>query len=216
MYYLKTKASSILTFIAQTSSYFKRGLVGPAPDFFKRRYLTRNKNLGNAAWIETGTFTGKTTEYLLKHCDYVVTIEPSVYLYKKVHSRLKSSKVLILNGTSEDKLQEAIDNIASKHYDSINFWLDGHFSSGVTFKGKQVCPLLSELTMIEKNIQSKKIIDTEINIYIDDLRLICGATHKYKRESEGYPDLSEVLHHPLVARSRLAINIDILHLNLST
>lgn len=216
MYFLKASIASVYTFIVQTSAYLRRNLEGPAPDFFKRRYLISKSKLKNAAWIETGTFTGKTTEYFIKHSDYVVSIEPSNYLYNKVLSRLRSPKVVLLNGTSEDKLQEAIDNVASKQFSTINFWLDGHFSSGVTYKGEQACPLLSELDIIKKNIQSKKIIDTKINIYIDDLRLICNASDSRISETEGYPSLTEVLNHSLVMSSKIAINIDILHVQITT
>ena len=165
---------------------------------------------------KTGTFLGKTTEHLIKHSDYVVSIEPSVDLYNKVLSRLKSRKVLLLNGTSEDKLQEAIDNVTLKKFRIINFWLDGHFSSGITFQGEQSCPLVSELDLIEKNIESKKIIQTELNIYIDDLRLICNASNLGNNETEGYPDLKTIFNHPLVLRSKISIDIDIIHLQILT
>ena len=215
MYLFKAKISSLYSFVCQTSAYLKRGLTGPAPDFFKRRYLINKRFSNNVAWIETGTFTGKTTAYLSKYSDYAVTIEPEINLYNKAKSRIKSRKILFLNGTSESKLQEAIDKVISKRFKTINFWLDGHFSSGTTYKGEQVCPLLTELNIIQKNIESKNLIDVESNIYIDDLRLFCDASEPKIREAEGYPDLKEVLTHPIVKHSKITINIDILLVQIS-
>ena len=48
----------------------------------------------------------------------------------------------------------------------INFWLDGHYSSGLTFKGDQECPIKDELDQIGNNLKRfKKVI-----ILIDDIR----------------------------------------------
>ena len=35
----------------------------------------------------------------------------------------------------------------------INFWLDGHYSSGLTFKGDQECPIKDELDQIGNNLK---------------------------------------------------------------
>ena len=58
---------------------------------------------------------------------------------------------------------------------SINFWLDGHYSAGATFKGLKDCPVEEELMAIESNIANFN----DLSILIDDVRcfLPSNVTH---------------------------------------
>lgn len=57
------------------------------------------------------------------------------------------------------------------------FWLDGHYSGGVTAKGDKFCPIYEEL---------EAILDSNFNhiIIIDDLRSFVGQ--------DDYPTISEL------------------------
>lgn len=72
--------------------------------------------------------------------------------------------------------------ILSKVMAQINepaiFWLDGHYSAGITAKGRKECPILEELETI---FASQKLNHT---ILIDDARLFNGIND--------YPNIEEL------------------------
>ena len=57
----------------------------------------------------------------------------------------------------------------------INFWLDGHYSAGKTFKGEKDCPIEDELNAIEENLENF----AKISILIDDIRLFLPKSSNY-------------------------------------
>ena len=46
-----------------------------------------------------------------------------------------------MQGTSEVQLPKILDRLDG----AVSFWLDGHFSAGVTFQGDQDTPIREEL-----------------------------------------------------------------------
>jgi hypothetical protein len=64
----------------------------------------------------------------------------------------------------------------------INFWLDGHYSEGLTFKGDSDTPIKFELEVIS----SFKQAFSNITIFIDDVRCFEKTDHKYR----DYPTLN--------------------------
>jgi hypothetical protein len=141
------------------------------------------KHSYGGAFIETGTHRGHTSLFLSLFSKLIVTIEPSPHFLRKAKRLFgSSSKIILLNGTSESQLEKSIRIVLDNNLKNVNFWLDGHFSAGKTFLGSEVSPALSELDTIAKfafNFDS-------IAVFIDDLRLF--------RESEksGYPDESQL------------------------
>ena len=67
----------------------------------------------------------------------------------------------LYEGTSE-----SADSICSNLKGDICFWLDGHYSEGITFKGIVDTPILFELETIKKYIGNF----SNIVIVIDDIR----------------------------------------------
>jgi hypothetical protein len=136
----------------------------PAPQLIKVNVLARN-GIKNGNWIETGTYLGDTTKFLAKKYpkSLIYSLEPDKKLFQFTKLRLKRFKnVLLVNASSEEHL----DKIVSKLNNSTNFWLDGHFSGDVTFKGDQISPILIELGIIEKYIKQM----SSICVFIDDVR----------------------------------------------
>src|SRR6185437_3904476 len=114
----------------------------------KQKVLLRN-GLRDATWIETGTFMGDTTNVLSRVARMVYSIEPEPTLFSRAQERFRTiSNVKVINGLSEDVLPKLLPTITG----DICFWLDGHYSAGITFKGPQDTPIIDELTAIGQNI----------------------------------------------------------------
>ncbi len=149
------------------------GYAPPAPFNVKVQTLFRNA-LPNSDWIETGTYLAETTVALAKQFskNQVLSIEPEPQIHSFVTQEFSNYKnIVFLHGSSENKFEEAILRLNQ----NLNFWLDGHYSGDVTFRGEIESPILYELEMIEKHL----IRMANFCVFIDDFRLF--------GESSGYP-----------------------------
>jgi len=159
----------------------KRDYASPSPHFIKQACLLRN-GLPNATWVETGTFLGQTTQFLAKHCTQVFSIEPEPKLFVRARTLFsKCSNVEILNGTSEEVFPTLLPRITG----DVNFWLDGHYSAGITFKGPQDTPILDELECISRNIDNFG----RICVLVDDIRCFNPRLPEYST----YPALDTLV-----------------------
>ena len=158
------------------SEWAKRDFTVPCPKFIKDSVLKRN-SLPNSTWIETGTYFGETTELLSTFAKKVYTIEPEPKLYDKAVEKFMSNPtVSVINDISENALPKLLPNIEG----NVCFWLDGHYSAGVTFAGPNDTPLIHELNEISRHLSRL----LKVVIAIDDIRL-CGKVHAYGE----YPSL---------------------------
>jgi hypothetical protein len=128
----------------------------------KQKVLLRN-GLRDATWVETGTYMGDTTSVLSKVAKMVYSIEPEPALFSKAEQRFSNtSNVKIIKGLSEDVFPKLLPTLSG----NVCFWLDGHYSAGITFKGPQETPIIDELTGIGRNItQMGKVV-----VMVDDVR----------------------------------------------
>lgn len=139
-----------------------RQFAPESPLHIKQASLLRN-SIHNGVWIETGTLFGQTTKFLSKRSKKIISIEPEPLLYSMAKKYFASNNnVQIINGTSESILPNLLPTLSG----DINFWLDGHYSSGVTYKGIQDTPIVDELSIISKNIKNFN----NVCIFIDDVR----------------------------------------------
>ena len=119
----------------------------------------------SAVAIETGTYLGNGTALLSRYFNKVVTIERDKDLAEKARNRFATNlDIQIVAGSSRDVLSKCIPvtNIPAL------FWLDAHFSGGITAGSDDKCPLLFEVSTILSQRSSLNTV-----IYIDDIR---GAT----------------------------------------
>lgn len=162
--------------------WLKRDYASPSPHFIKQRCLLRN-GIPDATWIETGTFLGYTTQFLAKHGTHVYSIEPEPKLFARACTLFRhSSNVEILNGTSEEVFPILLTRIKG----DVNFWLDGHYSAGITFKGPQETPILDELDCISRHIDNFG----RICVLVDDTRCFNSRLPEYAT----YPSLDSLVH----------------------
>ena len=140
----------------------ERNYAAPCPPVVKQQVILRN-GLGNATWIETGTYLGETTEVISKVAKMVYSIEPEPALYSRALGRFSNAtNVRIINGLSEHVLPELLPTLSG----DMCFWLDGHYSAGMTFKGPKDTPIVDELGFIERHLaRMGKVI-----VMVDDVR----------------------------------------------
>lgn len=161
--------------------WLKRGYSPPSPHFIKQSCLLRN-GFPDSIWVETGTFLGLTTQLLAKHATYVYSIEPDQKLFSRACTLFSQcGNVEILNGTSEEVFPTLLPRIKG----NVNFWLDGHFSAGITFKGAQETPILDELECISRNIDNFG----RICVLVDDIRCFNPRLPEYA----AYPSLDTLV-----------------------
>lgn len=148
-----------------------RDWAAPSPHFIKRACLLRN-GIPNATWVETGTFMGVTTRFLSQHAKMVYSLEPAPLLFSNAETAFKGNdRVKIINDISE----RVFPDLLPKIHGDVNFWLDGHYSDGVTHKGPNDTPIIAELEVISLNLSRWP----RVAILIDDIRLFTGKVHIY-------------------------------------
>jgi hypothetical protein len=171
--------------LVELSVFTESGIVYPVPTAIRRKIF---KKWGQtpSIWIETGTFRGDSAEFLSQIGTRVITIEPSESLYRDAVDRFRNNeRVNVRHGISELELPRILDELSDGELKSLSFWLDGHYSKGITFQGPQDCPLLDELNAIDKYFDKIE----RISILIDDVRNIDPSNPEYAT----YPTLSEIV-----------------------
>jgi len=147
----------------------------PPPHIVKELVVEEyKKRYGCRILIETGTFKGDMIYAEKDFFDKIYSIELDDFLFRKAVKKFKKySHITILQGDSGIVLCEVV----SKLDEAALFWLDGHYSGGITTKGEKECPILEEL---------KHIFESEYHhvILIDDARCFNG--------SRDYPTIGEL------------------------
>jgi len=116
--------------------------------------------------VETGTYSGDMIEAQKKNFDRIFSIELGEKLWRNAVKRFKNEKhITILRGDSGKVLKQ----ITKELNEPAIFWLDGHYSGGITAKGKQQFPVLAEIDAI---FMYKKLNHV---LLIDDARCFDGA-----------------------------------------
>lgn len=126
------------------------------------------KKYPNKCFVETGSYKGDGIQYAIKAgFKSIKSVELSLALFSHCENRFRNNPCINLYlGKSVDKLGFMIKKIE----ESITFWLDAHYSEGITVKGDEMSPILKELAIIEKHpIKTHTIL-------IDDRRLF-GTPH---------------------------------------
>lgn len=130
---------------------------------------------GFKIFIETGTYLGDMVDAQKSYFKTVYSIELGESLYSGAVERFKNfPHVKILLGDSGVVLKSLL---AEKIDQPALFWLDGHYSSGVTAKGSKNTPIMEELAVILQSPFNHGIL-------IDDARLFTGEAD--------YPSIDEL------------------------
>lgn len=144
----------------------RNGCPVPPPHIVKQNAIAEyQKKYGYSVMIETGTYYGDMVEAQKKRFQKIISIELSVELSQKAQKRfLKDKNITIVQGDSGKILAKILENVD----EPAIFWLDGHYSSGVTAKGNKECPIFEELDGIFSSKPFEHIL------LIDDARCFTG------------------------------------------
>jgi hypothetical protein len=155
--------------VLQIEEWERNGRPNPPPHIVKQNLIKELKRKFKCeVLVETGTYLGDMIEAQLNDFKEIYSIELSQKLFNKAKDKFKNySQVTILNGDSGIVLNKLMDKIDKPTI----FWLDGHWSGGITAKAEKECPVPEELEAILKSSLLHVIL-------IDDARLFNG-THDY-------------------------------------
>ncbi len=138
------------------------------------------QQLGLRRAVETGTYRGHSTRALAGIFDTVITIELSADLHRQYAPALDAIPgVSALQGDSRTVLGGLVDPSVPTLY-----FLDGHWSGGVTAGEEDECPVLDELTTISAGHADDCVL-------IDDARLF-AAPPPPPHDARQWPTLLEV------------------------
>ncbi|HEY9855446.1 MAG TPA: hypothetical protein V6D05_06905 [Stenomitos sp.] len=153
-------------------------------------------------FVETGTFMGATTAIASEVFAEVHTIELSTELFAAARQRFAAlPHVQVHLGDSSQVLHELLPSVAGR----VVFWLDGHYSMGITAKGDKNTPVIEELTAIRQNPQIDPVI------LVDDLRCFLPEGAARTPSLEDYPSVADLQRAiaPLLAQPIFAVSGDV-------
>lgn len=161
----------------QIANWKRRGRPIPAPNAVKQQTLREYaQRFETNILVETGTYLGDMIYTTRAKFDRVFSIELNEELFKRAQARFAQYKnVFLLQGDSATVLPFIMREIK----EPCLFWLDAHYSGGITAKAGIDTPIIQELTCIFEHSMAEKHI-----ILIDDARHFIGQND--------YPKLEEL------------------------
>jgi hypothetical protein len=116
-------------------------------------------------FVETGTYLGDMIAAQVDYFDQLYSVELGNKLWNDATKRFsENTNVCVINGDSSKELI----NIMHKLDKDALFWLDGHYSEGITARGNTDCPIFDELKTILLNNNFHHVL------LIDDARCFDG------------------------------------------
>ena len=154
----------------------REGRPSPPPHIVKEELIRDYaKTFNTRILIETGTYLGDMVHAMKKSFSRIISFELDQTLAAQAQERFgKDSHVEIVQGDSGKLLGHFLTTIS----EPCLFWLDGHYSGGITAKGALETPIKNELTFILSHP-----VDGHV-ILIDDARCFTGEND--------YPTLDEL------------------------
>ena len=152
------------------------GRPAPSPHILKQKTIADYaKRFSLQILIETGTYHGDMVEAMKNNFTRIFSIELGENLHQQAKERFhNNAHISIIHGDSGEILPGILGDIKQP----CLFWLDGHYSGGITAKGETDTPVVEEL----EHILSHPV--TEHVILIDDARCFVGQDH--------YPTIEEL------------------------
>lgn len=142
-------------------------------------------------FVETGTYLGVMINSMKNNFEKLYSIELSKFLFTRAKKMFKNyPNVKMVLGDSGVKITDVLNELKQPAI----FWLDGHYSGGVTAKADIETPILNELRKILNHSIEQHII------IIDDARLFNGT--------RDYPTIEEITKFALEIDKNLKIFLE--------
>ena len=147
------------------------GYLSRAPHVLKRRLISsRAQEYKTTVFVETGTLFGDMTRAQRKRFHKLYSIELDDYLHRRAKKRFRNcTRIKLLQGDSGEVIKRVLTEIT----EPTLFWLDAHYSDGITAHGDENTPIFKEIESILKHKLKEHVI------LVDDARDFNG--------SNGYP-----------------------------
>ena len=170
--------------------WLNRSSINPISLIKQRTVKRYAKQFSLNTLIETGTCGGEMLLATRKIFKEIHSIELSEFLYKFAKKRLAKYKhISLYQGNSSEVLPKLLTNIKQP----CLFWLDAHYSGGLTTRGDQETPIMKELVAIFNHPIDKHVV------LIDDAYLFTGE--------KDYPKLEEVKKFISTKRKDLTLSV---------
>jgi len=161
---------------------------GPKPPHGVKVYYIKKfqKEHKLKIFIETGTYMGDMGSAIRKNFREIYSIELDKSLWERASKKfLIFSNVHILHGSSDSVLRNLLPHIKQQ----CLFWLDAHYSGGITAKGDLACPVVGELEAIQNHFIKNHVIlidDADDFIGKNDYPTLDGVQAILKRINPDY------------------------------
>jgi len=161
----------------ELQNWHKKGKSISLPSLMKQKIVKEYaKKFNISTFIETGTYMGDMVNATKKIFKKIYSIELDNKLSEEAKNRFsRFANIEIIHGDSKDILPRILSNIT----EPCLFWLDAHYSGGITARGKKETPIMEELNCILSHPLKETFV-----ILIDDARLFIGLND--------YPDIKEI------------------------
>jgi hypothetical protein len=159
--------------LRQDLNRWERERVAPFPHLLKQHVVREYaRHSGAAVFIETGTYYGAMLEACLELFEALISFEIEGHFHERAQRRFgKNPKVTLVHGDSGELLPAILQQIDRP----CLFWLDAHYSCGLTGRSALETPVRRELEAILGHRQRHTIL-------IDDANAFDG--------SHDYPEIS--------------------------
>jgi len=173
------------------TQWLASGKPAPPPDLYKHQTIKLyGERFDLDTLIETGTYLGTTVWAVRNHFSRIFSIELGQALYERAKKLFAGCEhISIIKGDSGKVLPIVLDLINKPSL----FWLDGHYSAGITACGDIQTPIIQEIEAIFAHPIKQHVI------LIDDARLFLGK--------DDYPQLDEFVQHIKSIRTDLNVEV---------
>jgi hypothetical protein len=143
--------------------------------------------LGLRGFVETGTYLGESLGNVCGSFERAVSIELSSELHEAARRKFADRpNVTLLEGDSARRIVDAAEICAGL---PTLYWLDAHWSAGITARSNENTPILTELALIAERAAAEDVV------LIDDMRQFVSLPEGFAKHdaNDGYPLIDEVL-----------------------
>jgi hypothetical protein len=156
-----------------------RGCPAPPPRLVKQQIVREYaRDFRLDVLVETGTYFGEMIAATESGFREIWSIEIDAWLHQRAQKVFAAKPhIHLLLGDSRDVLPQVLAKLDRPAL----FWLDGHFSGGITGKGSSETPILQELEAIARHRVKEHVL------LIDDARDFTGKND--------YPSVEQMRHY---------------------